>query len=98
MLENLEILNPSKELTMWSVGFETSSEKEKQLVRWQLYKLKILSGLLSFWILYVQYADWGGQLPRGQLLRGQLPQETTAHLSNFKSDLNGIKSKVGLLS
>ena len=55
MLENLEILNPSKELTMWSVGFETSSEKEKQLVRWQLYKLKILSGLLSFWILYVQY-------------------------------------------
>ena len=40
---------------MWSVGFETSSEKEKQLVRWQLYKLKILSGLLSFWILYVQY-------------------------------------------
>ena len=55
MLENLEILNPSKELTMRSVGFETSSEKEKQLVRWQLYKLKILSGLLSFWILYVQY-------------------------------------------
>ena len=41
---------------MWSVGFETSSEKEKQLVRWQLYELKILSGLLSFWILYVQYA------------------------------------------
>ena len=58
MLENLEILNPSKELTMWSVGFETSSEKEKQLVRWQLYKLKILSGLLSFWILYVQYGPY----------------------------------------
>ena len=30
--------------------------------------------------------------------RGQLPWEKTAHLSNFKSDLNGIKSKVGLLN
>ena len=30
--------------------------------------------------------------------RGQLPRETTAHLSNFKSNLNGMKSKVSLLS
>ena len=29
---------------------------------------------------------------------GQLPWETTAHLSNFKSNSNRIKSKVGLFS